>query len=298
MKAFSKINLILEVLERRPDGYHNLRSVMQSLDLHDLLTIRCETPARDKPFLQLECSDPVLPADERNLVYRAADYMVKTYGIRQSIHIRVDKRIPIAAGLGGGSSDCAAALVGMNQLFALGLTAEELRGIGLRFGADVPFCITGGTMLAEGVGEILTELPPHPPCWIVLACLPISVSTAEIFKRFGEGGNLCPTRAQVGGGTCPLVGDKLKSDGGLTSDLIGPKLKNDLTPVTAALHPEINGLIDRMKRLGASDASMSGSGPSVFGLFDSESAARAAAHTLNGTIKNVYITRPERMRSV
>jgi len=274
IKAFSKINLNLEVLERRADNYHNIRSVMQSLDLHDTLTIKTETRAGDNPFIQLECNNPTLPVDERNLVYQAADYMVKKYGIRQPVRIRIDKRIPVAAGLGGGSSDCAATLVGMNQIFGLGLTAVGLREMGLRFGADVPFNVTGGTMLAEGVGEVLTELTPYPSYRIVLACLPIAVSTKEIFDRLAE----IRTKA-----------DYVQNE---------KKLNNDLTPITSSLHPEINELITRMKRLGASDADMSGSGPSVYGLFESERAAQTAAQALNETIKNVYITRPERMRLI
>jgi 4-diphosphocytidyl-2-C-methyl-D-erythritol kinase len=280
IQAFSKINLILEVLERRTDDYHTIRSVMQSLDLFDTLTIRNETPAGDKPLLHITCDDPALPTDERNLVFRSAKYMMEAYGIEQSISIHIEKRIPVAAGLGGGSSDCAAALVGMNRLLGLNQRVGELREIGLTFGADVPFCVTGGTMLAEGIGEILTELTPHPPCWIVLACLPVPVSTAEVFGK-------CKA-----GGTCGQIDQKLSCTHGLY------KLKNDLTPITAAMHPEIGQLINQMKRLGAVDASMSGSGPSVFGYFKSETSAHAAEHTLKKTIKSVYITRPERMRII
>jgi 4-diphosphocytidyl-2-C-methyl-D-erythritol kinase len=272
LKARAKINLTLDVLNKRRDGYHNLRMTMQSLLLHDTVTLR----KSDKPgMLRISCDKPELPTDRRNIVYRAVEFFLERYGLSAGLTVRIVKRIPISSGLGGGSSDCAAA--------GLGLTVDDLRGIGLRFGADVPFCVTGGTMLAEGVGEVLTELPPFSMDWIVLACLPIRVSTAEIFERFSENKGLRSVKTQANGGGRSPVWDKLS---------------NDLTPITASKHPEINDVITQMMQLGASDAEMSGSGPSVFGLFESKSAAQAAAHTLSKTIKNVYITRPERMRMI
>jgi 4-diphosphocytidyl-2-C-methyl-D-erythritol kinase len=302
MLAFSKINLFLEVLGKRPDGYHDIRSVMQSLDLHDILTLQAETPAHDKPFLQVTCSDPTLPTDQRNLVYRAAEYLIGTDNIKQCIHIHIEKRIPVAAGLGGGSSDCAATLVALSNHFGKKRTTEELQKIGLLFGADVPFCITGGTMLAEGVGEILTELTPHPPVWIVLACLPIQISTAEIFQKFQpttiqptiQTTTIQPTKPKPNETRKEII--KAFTDG--TFFQCKENYKNDLTPITASLHPEIPLLINKMKELGAKIAAMSGSGPSVFGYFSDEPTAQAAKDTLNKTIKNVYITRPERMRFI
>jgi len=293
IKAFSKINLILEVLERRPDGYHNLRSVMQSLALHDTLTIKPHTPAKGTPPLRLTCDNPSLPTDEGNLVFRAAQYMAEAYAISQPLSIHIEKRIPVAAGLGGGSSDCAAALVGINRCFGLGLDRDALREAGLRFGADVPFCITGGTMLAQGTGEILTELPPHPDCWIVLACLPIPVSTGEIFRQVDA-------KAQPDDGpeSTPAPGVGPMGEALKKGDIpgIAKEFFNALAPVTTRMHPEIDGLIAQLRELGALGAAMSGSGPSVFGYFENKAAASAAEHILKKTIKSVFLTRPERMR--
>jgi 4-diphosphocytidyl-2-C-methyl-D-erythritol kinase len=287
IQAFSKINLYLEVLAKRPDGYHDIRTVMQTLSLHDTITIKTGTFDGYIPFIKVTCDDPRLPTDERNLVTRAAMYVAETYGIRQNISIHIKKRIPVAAGLGGGSSDCAATLVGLNEVYALGLNANTLRGIGLRFGADVPFFIEGGTALAEGVGERITQLPPHPDCWIVLACLPIAVSTAQIFNRFKVKEN------KKDSATAAFESTEIF---GTTCTQIECKLKNDLTPITAGMHPEINGLIIEIERLGATYAAMSGSGPSVFGFFSSKAAAQAAEHTLSKVIENVFLVKPERMR--
>jgi 4-diphosphocytidyl-2-C-methyl-D-erythritol kinase len=278
----------LEVLERRTDGYHNLRSVMQSLDLHDTITIGIGASEQKNPLLQLTCDNPALPTDERNLVYRAAKYMMEACSIKQNISVHIEKRIPVAAGLGGGSSDCAAALVGMSGHFCRNQSVEELRTVGLKFGADVPFCITGGTMSAEGVGEILTELPPHPPCWIVLACPPVSVSTAAVFAKSDLINKNNPPNFIA-------MQNAIK-----TQDIkgIAASLGNMLTPITTRMHPEINGIINQMKKLGALNAAMSGSGPSVFGYFENKADAQAAYHKLKKTIANVYITRPERKRLI
>ena len=286
VRAFSKINLLLEVLERRADNYHNLRSVMQSLSLHDTITITTQESNNDEsPCVTVTCDNPGLFTDERNLVTRAALYIKEAFDTgRQNINLHIEKRIPVAAGLGGGSSDCAATLVGLNQIFNLSLTVDALRKIGLRFGADVPFCITGGTFLAEGVGEKLTELPAHPPCWIVLACLDIPVSTAEIFKK------CVPSNA----GDC--INRLIQSEFFYDLNRITSMFKNDLMQVTVVMHPQIAELIEDMKQLGAINAAMSGSGPSVFGYFTCEQSAQAAKHTLKKTINNVYITQPERMR--
>ena len=266
IQAFSKINLFLEVLEKRADNYHNLRTVMQSLSLADTLTF---TISNDAPALRITCDHPTLPTNEKNLVHRAATYIMKQYDIKNAIHIHIEKRIPIAAGLGGGSSDCAATLVAMNELFKLELSVEDLRTIGLTFGADVPFCITGGTMLAEGVGERLTALDPLLACWFVLACLPIEVSTADIFSRVD-----------------------------LTNRTTLALAENMLEPITTMLYPEVANLINKMKELGAVQSAMSGSGPSVFGKFMDEPSAQHACNEIKKITNTVYITRPERMRNI
>jgi 4-diphosphocytidyl-2-C-methyl-D-erythritol kinase len=297
IQAFAKINLFLEVLGKRPDNYHTIRSVKQSVSLCDVLDIIIEAETHPaETSLVLSCNHPDLPTDGRNLVYRAAAYMMERFGIHRHVRIHIDKYIPVAAGLGGGSSDCAAALVGMNRLageLGLGqkLTMEELRTVGLTFGADVPFCVTGGTMLAQGVGEELTELPAHPSCWIVLACLPISVSTEAVFNQSG----LILNANQPKQNRFEPMNTALAA--GETQN-IAAALYNDLTQITASMHPEVQILINNMKKLGASNALMSGSGPSVFGYFASEPAAQKAADVLKKSITNVYITQPEGMKII
>jgi len=288
MQAFSKINLYLEVLEKRSDGYHNLSTVMQSLGLYDVITIRAGTTS-DHMNLCLTCDCPGLPVDKRNLVYRAADYLMKRYEIRVPISIHIEKHIPVSAGLGGGSSDCAATLVGMNRLFALGLSVEELCAIGLTFGADVPFCILGGTQLAEGVGERLTPLTPHPACWIVLARVPVAVSTKDVFAR-----------VQFDGDRAVLSDNYMMLNAVNNGDVgaIANAFYNRLTNITTAMHPDINDLITKMNTLGAINAAMSGSGPTVFGYFTDEDTAINAYAELKKSIHCVYITQPERTRMI
>jgi len=301
-KAFSKINLILDVIARRQDGYHEVRSVMQSLELHDTVTIEvlpssCELSASDEMgesrditgfrnlyqkrqkvpadcnFI-LTCSDEALPTDDRNLVTRAAKYMIQEYDITQAVRIHLEKRIPTAAGLAGGSSDCAATISGINELFCLNIplsTSDEsqpsLMSIGKGFGADVPFCLLGGTALAEGIGEKLTPLPIHPPCWVLLVCPNIPVSTKEIFGKYN------PAFSSPGN-----VPDMVQSLAQGNIRQIAANFSNDLTQVTTKLHPEILDIIDFLKVNGALNAAMSGSGPSVFGYFlDEETAYRAAS---------------------
>ena len=302
IRAFSKINLILDVLGKRPDGYHDVRTVMQTLALHDMLTISIVPTQRER--FQLECSNPNLPTDERNLVTRAARYMIQEYDITLPVHIHLEKRIPIAAGLAGGSSDCAATLAGLNNLFNLNIPMfcdtleteceaqqkvhknalhsvkqQSLMAIGLRFGADVPFCLLGGTALAEGIGERLTPLTPHPHCWVVLACPNIRVSTKSVFGRVNLD-TISPNNATA------MI--NALTQGSLQQ--IAANLSNDLTKVTAAIHPVIYDLIDEMKNQGATGASMSGSGPSVFGYFSNRESAKKAQKNLENIAGRAFLT--------
>jgi len=261
---------------------------MQTLSLHDVVTIRIDDDSKNN--FRLTCSNPSLPTDDRNLVTRAAKFMISEYGITQPIHIHLEKNIPIAAGLGGGSSDCAATLTGINNLFDLRIplhteeqfiecteaqfikcTEEQLSlaKIGQRFGADVPFCLVGGTALAEGIGEKLTPLSSHPQCYVLLACPDIPVSTKEIFGMYTPPitrQNCIPTMIQA-------IND---------SDLnqIADNFSNDLTHITARIHPKINTIINEMKNQGALNAAMSGSGPSVFGYFTDKGMAEKAQKEL------------------
>ena len=322
IRAFSKINLILEVLSKRPDGYHEIRSVMQSLALHDMVTVSaCEDcvtlPAlaklsplspkssqlgvrdADSANFLLLCSDPTLPTDDRNLVTRAAKYMMREYGITQPVSIHLEKRIPVAAGLAGGSSDCAATLLGLNQLFGLNIplhstTQASLMQIGRRFGADVPFCLMacagkddastkcGATALAEGIGEKLTPLTPHPHVWIVLACQDIRVSTADIFGRFKA------LDAAANPDTNYLNIVQALTQGDLHK--IATNFKNDLTQVAVKLHPEIQNIINEMENQSAIGAAMSGSGPTVFGYFNSKEQAEKAQEKLQRIVGRTFLT--------
>ena len=268
MEAFSKINLILDVTGKRPDGYHNIRSIMQTISLSDTLTISAEECSQAPTFV-LTCDEPTLPTDDRNLVTRAAKYMMEEYNIGYSIRIHLEKRIPQAAGLAGGSSNCAATLSGINKLFALNISARKLRSIGQTFGADVPFCLLGGTALAEGIGERLTSLPPHPHAWVVLACPDIRVSTKDIFRNYNP--------ALSAPGNVKAMIDSIKK-GDLQG--IADNFSNDLTQVTVKIHPQINDLIYEMKAKGAINAAMSGSGPTVFGYFPNQALALKAHEDL------------------
>ena len=293
IRAFSKINLILEVLGKRPDGYHELRSVMQSLSLHDTVIVSQVPVHRDN--FQLVCSDPSLPTDDRNLVTRAAKYMMHEYGITQSVHIRLEKRIPVAAGLAGGSSDCAATLLGFNELFGLNIPMHSARqtclmDIGRRFGADVLFCLTVNadkngiappdsvTALAEGIGEKLTPLPKHPNCWIVLACPDIQVSTADIFGQYKAVAS--PTRIPT------MISAIAQSD----LQQIAANFKNDLAKITIKKHPEIQNIINEMTKQGALGAAMSGSGPSVFGYFSNKESAAKAQEKFKSIVGRTFLT--------
>jgi 4-diphosphocytidyl-2-C-methyl-D-erythritol kinase len=281
VKARAKINPFLDILYKRPDGYHELRTVMQSLLLHDTVMIKKVS----KYPLRLICEPEGLPTDERNLVYRAAAYMITEFNLKQGMFIKLTKRIPVSAGLGGGSADCAAALIGINKLYSLGLSTRQLVEIGGTFGADVPFCVMGGTVLAEGVGEICTTLPPHPSCYVLLAKLPVSVSTASVFGAWAESCTAERDDNRIEAFLEAVKNQNLKE--------ISNNFYNALLPVTAAMHPDIDALIETLRRTGALGASMSGSGPTVFGYFQSKDAASAAMKAVreeHPTVKEIYIT--------
>jgi len=298
IRAFAKINLILEVLGKRSDGYHELKSVMQTLALHDTVVI--STAAQAEGNFQLTSSDPGLPTDNRNLITRAARYMMQEYGITQPVSIQLEKRIPVAAGLAGGSSDCAATLLGFNILFGLDIPMHStkqtsLMEIGRYFGADVPFCIMGNatldcvTALAEGIGERLTPLAPHPHVWVVLACPDIPVSTADIFDRYNNL-DLKLTKNKKNKTNTTNLSAVLQALTQGDLQAIASNFKNDLTQVTTKLHPEIQHVISKMHSLGALGVAMSGSGPSVFGYFSNKEDAVMAQEKLQQIVGRVFLT--------
>lgn len=266
LKAFAKINLGLDVIGRREDGYHQVRMIMQTIRMFDQLEIEKSR----KPGIRLSVNLPYVPADAGNLVYRAASLMMEEFSLPQGLDIRLNKFIPVAAGMAGGSSDAAAALVGINRLFGLGLSRGELMERGLKLGADVPYCIMRGTALAEGIGEKLTRLSPLPPCYILIGKPGVSVSTKYVYT------NLKLDETTVHPDIDGMVA-ALKA-GDLTG--VTEKMGNVLESVTIPRYPVIEKIKDLMKETGALNALMSGSGPTVFGIFDDWKKARQAQQRL------------------
>lgn len=262
LHAYAKINLGLDVVRRRKDGYHEVRMIMQTISLHDRLSIR----ASKKDLISIKTNLSYLPTNENNLVYKAAQLLKEEFSIPDGISIHLDKHIPVAAGMAGGSTDAAATLIGLNELFSLGLTREELMKRGLRLGADVPYCILGGTALSEGIGEILTPLPRLPECFILIAKPPLHVSTKFVYENLNL--SALPSHPDIDGMTEAIRTGQL---GGVVS-----RMENVLETVTIPEYPVISQLKEIMKTAGAENALMSGSGPTVFGIFTEEAAAKKA----------------------
>lgn len=287
LKAYGKINLGLDALSKRPDGYHELSMIMQTVDIYDELTFS----VTEQPGITLtvefgiDGSQPVaVPADQSNLVWRAAELLMKEFDIHQGVSIRLVKRIPVAAGMAGGSSDCAAALKGINQLFDLGLSLEELQERGVKLGADVPYCLLGGTALAEGIGEKLTVLPDMPVCPMVIAKPAIGISTPFVFKQL---------RVYELESHPDIAGMRRAIESGDLDGVIR-RLGNVLETAAIPHFPIVGELKQAMMRLGASGALMSGSGPTVFGIFEDMVLAETAAKELKGKemAAQVFVTRP------
>lgn len=280
LKARAKINLGLDVVRRRPDGYHEVRMVMQMLQLYDQIYIEKIT----EPDVRIRTNLSFLPTDERNIAYRAARMLMDAFGIRQGVRIDIDKHIPVAAGMAGGSTDCAAVLYGVNKLFRLGLSQEELRQFGVKLGADVPYCLLRQTALSEGIGEVLTPVAPLPNCPILIAKPPISVSTKHVYEhlKLDEG----IVHPDIDGIVEALERQDLY---GVTG-----RLGNVLETVTIPEHPVIAQIKERMIASGAVNALMSGSGPTVFGIFDNDKKAESAYENMkaSGLSRQIYLTRP------
>ena len=276
LKALAKINIGLDVLGKREDGYHDVRMIMQSIHLYD----RVEIKKTKSPHIRVETNLYYLPVNEDNLVYRAAKLMKDEFKIKEGVRIVLQKFIPVAAGLAGGSSDAAAVLIGMNRIFNLGLKQNKLMELGLKIGADVPFCIMRGTALAEGIGEKLTALPPMPKCPVLLAKPAISVSTKFVYEnlRLYDG---CD-HPNIDGIVENIRQKNLKG--------IASNMGNILETVTIPNYPVIQDIKNLMMENGALNAMMSGSGPTVFGLFQNEKEIRKAYDALkqSGLAKNVY----------
>ena len=284
LKALGKINLGLDVLGRRENGYHDVRMVMQTVYLYDQITIT----KKSTPGIELETNLFYLPVNENNLAYRAAKLLMDEFGIEEGVKIYLEKHIPVAAGMAGGSSNAAAVLHGINRMFHLGLSAEELMERGVTLGADVPYCIMRGTVLAEGIGEILTPLPPVPKCYVLLAKPPISVSTKLVYEKLDS--HEIEEHPDIDGILEGLETQDLKK--------ITECMGNVLEKVTIEEYPVIEEIKDVMKAEGALNAMMSGSGPTVFGIFDDKNLARKAAAAIKkkGLAKQAYVANVHNIR--
>ena len=284
LKSLAKINLGLDVLGRRENGYHDVRMIMQSIYLYDEVKIK----RTKNPGIEIKTNLYFLPTGKENIAYKAAEMLIEEFHIEEGVHITLNKHIPVAAGMAGGSSNAAAVLYGMNKMFDLKLTQTELMERGVKLGADVPYCIMRGTVLAEGIGEELTRLPACPPCYVVIAKPAISVSTRFVYEnlRLDE-----TTRHPDIYGLADAI---------CRQDLYGmlPYMGNVLESVTIPAYPIIGEIKERFMENGALISLMSGSGPTVFALFDNyEMALRAKEALLEwGQVPLVYVTDLYRVR--
>lgn len=279
LRAMAKINLGLDVIRKREDGYHEVRMIMQTIRMYDTLDIR----KKQTPGISLSSNLPYIPCDDRNLAYRAAKLLMDEFQIKEGLSMKLAKAIPVAAGMAGGSSDAAAAFVGVNRLFRLGLTEEELMKRAVKIGADVPYCVMRGTALAEGIGEKLMPLAPLPDCYVLIGKPAVSVSTKTAYENL----NLEKI------GRHPDIDGMLQDISG--GDLYGlaQKMENVFEPGITAKYPVIRQIRDFMEERGALKAMMSGSGPTVFGIFDDKRRLYAAAEDLkkSGLAKTVFAAR-------
>lgn len=275
LRTFAKVNYALAIRGTRPDGYHEISTVMQSISLADEVEVE---PVAAGFELVVEPEDAGVGPLEENTIYKAGRLLGGLTGTELSVRVRLRKRIPTGAGLGGGSADAAAALVGINEVFELGLNDKELREVGLKIGADVPFCLSGGTMVGEGIGEVLSPLPAPPPHYLVVAKPVEGAETARIYRAYDE-------RSEVGNCSISRTVEALR-----TGDLgaLARALDNDLAPTTKSLVPEVRELEEKLLLGGALGAMMSGTGTSVYGMLVSEAEARAVAEGLRAHFVGIY----------
>lgn len=283
LRAYGKINLGLDVLRKREDGYHEVRMIMQTVGIYD----KIDLSLKPEPGIAVSTNLYYLPNNENNLVYRAAKLLIDEFQIQQGISIDLQKFIPVSAGMAGGSSDAASVLFGINKLFGLGLSRKQLMERGVRIGADVPYCLLRGTALSEGIGEKLTSLPPVPQCYVVLAKPGISISTKVAYENL----NLNQLTQQQHPDIDGMVNDI--KDYNLYR--MSEKMGNVLELVTASQYPVIEDIKKVMKNFGAIGSLMSGSGPTVFGLYINQQDAAAAYRALRygkykDLAKQVYLT--------
>lgn len=278
LRALAKINLGLDIIGKREDGYHEVRMVMQTIQMYDVLEIR----KVKEPGIILTTNLPYVPSDERNLVYKAAKLLMDEFHVEEGVSVKLDKVIPVAAGMAGGSSDAAAALVGVNKVFGLGLSEHELMERAVKIGADVPYCIMRGTALAEGIGEKLTWIPQIPKCYVLIGKPSVSVSTKQAYESISMEG--LTGRPDIDG----MIEEIKKGD----LYAMARKMGNVFEPGIIKRYPVIQEIKDLMEANGALKAMMSGSGPTVFGIFDDKQKMKNAAAILreSGLAKTVFVT--------
>ena len=279
LRALAKINLGLDVVRKREDGYHEVRMIMQTIQMYDLLKIdKCSEPG-----IHLTTNLPYVPCDERNLVYKAAKLLMDEFDIRQGVIMNLKKFIPVSAGMAGGSSDAAAALVGMNRLFGLKLSMKDLMKRGVTIGADVPYCIMRGTALAEGIGEILTPLSPVPFCYILIGKPGINVSTKTAYENLNL--SQIQQHPRIDSMIEAIQAQDLREMAGLMENVFEPGIIRE--------YPVVQNIKDLMLEGGAFNAMMSGSGPTVFGVFDSRRKMEKTAQKLREShlAKTVFATK-------
>lgn len=280
LKAYAKINLGLDVVRKRDDGYHEVRMIMQTVKLFDKLTFHI----LEEDEIRIKTNLGFLPIDENNLVYKAVKLIKDTYHVDKGMEIDLYKCIPVAAGMAGGSTDCAAALVGAARMFNLRLDRTQLMELGVKLGADVPYCVLRGTALSEGIGEVLTPLPPMPDCHILIAKPPISVSTKFVYEHLDAAG--LNEHPDIDGMVEAIEQANLS---GITK-----RMENVLETVTIPAYPVIEDIKNCMKENGAMNALMSGSGPTVFGIFEKEEEANRARDVIRdkNLANQVYLVKP------
>lgn len=275
VKAPAKINLTLDVLYKRLDNYHEIEMIMTTVDLADRIGLQGTAKG-----IHIQSADRFVPNDSRNLAYQAAQLIKDTFNIKTGVIISLDKQIPVAAGLAGGSSDAAATLKGLNQLWQLNLSLDELAELGAKIGSDVSFCVYGGTALATGRGEVIEELPAPPHCWVILAKPSLGVSTADVYGAFD------PDKAEHPD-TQAMIAALREGNYEAMCDNLG----NALESVTMNMHPEVGQIKEQMIKFGADAVLMSGSGPTVFGLVNQEARIPRIYNGLRGFCSEVYAVR-------
>lgn len=281
LKAYGKINIGLDVIRKREDGYHDLDMIMQTVGVYDDVIISREDGTQTYE-IEVSTDADILPNDKGNLAFMAAKVLMEAYDIKAKVKIHINKRIPIAGGMAGGSADCAAVLRGVNQLFQLELTDEQLQEYGVKLGADVPYCIVGGTKRAQGIGEILTDLPTPPKCYVIIAKPDAFVSTKFVYSH------IRPAQIENHPDIDGII-ESIKA-----GDLYGmcEKIANVMEDVTIPEYPIIQKVKDILKSNGAVNALMSGSGPTVFGIYDDKEKAKQSMDALSGKefVSRLYLT--------